>query len=189
MEWGYEAECAMEELKNAVRQAQGLAVWENAAKTRLSTDASNVGMGALVEQQNERGEWLTVAAWSKKLNTSQQNYSATDKEWLAVVESVSRVWRHWLLGKEFTIRTDHAALQEILTRKGEDFTPRQLRWWEKLEPYSFKVEYIKGQENVVPDALSRTPAFYVNALELTPQGVGAIGLQDLKDASLKDPKY
>ena len=92
-------------------------------------------------------------------------------------------------GKEFTIRTDHAALREILTKKGEDFTPRQLRWWEKLEPYSFKVEYIKGQENVVPDALSRTPAFYVNALELTPQVGWVIGSQDLKDASLRDPKY
>ena len=85
-------------------------------------------MGALIEQQNAEGEWLTVASWSKKLNTSQQNYSATDKEWLTVVESVSRVWRHWLLGKEFTIRTDYVALREILTKKGEDFTPRQLRW-------------------------------------------------------------
>ena len=110
MEWGFEAECAMEELKEAVRHAQGLVVWENTARTRLSTDASNVGMGALMEQQNKDGEWLTVAAWSKKLNTSQQNYSTTDKEWLAVVESISRVWRHWLLGKEFTIRMDHAAL-------------------------------------------------------------------------------
>ena len=43
-----------------------------------------------MEQQNKDGDWLTVAAWSKKLNTSQQNYSATDKEWLAVVESVSQ---------------------------------------------------------------------------------------------------
>ena len=62
MEWGYEAEYTMEELKNVIRQAQRLVVWENAAKTRLSTDASNVGMGALVEQQNEASDWLTVAA-------------------------------------------------------------------------------------------------------------------------------
>ena len=142
-----------------------------------------------MEQQNNDGDWLTVAAWSKKLNTSQLNYSATDKDWLAVVESVSRVWRHWLLGKEFTIRTDHAALREILTKKGEDFTPRQLRWWERLEPYSFKVEYIKGEENVVPDALSRTPAFYINAIELASQEGWIVGSQDLKEASLRDLKY
>ena len=111
MEWGYEAECAMEELKSAVRRAQGLAVWENTAQGHDSLLTPAMwGWERLWSNRTQDGEWLTVAAWSKKLNTSQQNYSATDKEWLAVVESVSRVWRHWLLGKEFTIRTDHAAL-------------------------------------------------------------------------------
>ena len=57
----------------------------------------------------------------------QQRYSTTDREWLAAVECITRVWRHWLLGKEFLLCTDHAALKEILTKKGEDFTHRQLR--------------------------------------------------------------
>ena len=42
---------------------------------------------------------------------------------------------------------------------------------------------------MVPDALSRTPAFYINALELTPQEGWIVGSQDLREASLKDPKY
>ena len=118
MEWGYEADCAMEELKKLYDKHKDW--WSGKTQRRPAYLRMPVmwGWERLIEQQNEDGNWLTVAAWSKKLSTSQQNYSATDKEWLAVVESVSRVWRHWLLGKEFTIRTDHAALREILDEKG-----------------------------------------------------------------------
>ena len=104
-----------------------------------------------------------------------------------MVESVARVWRHWLLGREFVLRTDHGALREILTKKGEDFTLRQLRWFEKLEPFSFTVKHIKGKENVVPDALSRTPKYYaVNALEVGRQPEGDIHVDEIKDAITHD---
>ena len=41
----------------------------------------------------------------------------------------------------------------------------------------------------MPDALSRTPAFYINAIELASQEGWIVGSQDLKEASLRDPKY
>ena len=106
-----------------------------------------------------------VAAWSRVLSPSQRRYSVTDREWLAVVECVTRVWKHWLLGRTFVIRTDHSPLRQLLTTKGEDFTYRQLRWFEKLEPYSFRVEYLQGKQNQVADALSRTPEFLVAAVQ------------------------
>ena len=146
-------------------------------------------MGAILEQKGEEACWLTVASWSKKLLPSQRNYSATDKEWLAVVECVTRVWRHWLLGKEFELRTDHGALREILTKKGEEFTLRQLRWFERLEPFSFTVKHIKGADNLVPDALSRTPCFYdIHALELgTP--LQTLCIEDIQEAIAHDERY
>ena len=85
----------------------------------------------------------------------QRNYSILDKEWLAILEAITRVWKHWLTRIAFEVHTDHAPLQQILTKKAEDLTPRQLRWLEKLEPFSYTVIYIKGGENIVADALSR----------------------------------
>ena len=95
------------------------------------------------------------------------------------------------MGKEFELCTDHAALKEVLTKKGEDFTYRQLRWYERLEPYTFTVKYIKGNDNVVPDALSRTPEFYsIGAIELMPPSPHiTIETSALVDAMMHDVKY
>ena len=190
IEWGYEAQEAMEALKRAILNAQTLSVWDNSLPTRVSTDASDVGMGAIIEQKHETG-WKITSSWSRKLTLCQQRYSTTDREWLTAVECITRVWRHWLLGKEFELRTDHAALREILTKKGEDFTYRQLRWYERLEPYTFTVKYIKGKENVVPDALSRTPKFFsIGAMELMPPSPHAkIDKAALVEAIVHDMKY
>ena len=74
-----------------------------------------------------------------------------------------------MLGRTFELRTDHAALKEMLTKKREDFTHRQLRWYECLEPFSITVTYIKWQDNHVLDALSHISAFYtIKAIEFIP---------------------
>ena len=191
MEWGWEAQQAMEAVKTAIATAHTLTVWCPQRETRVTTDASDVGMGAIIEQKHDGDQWRIVTSWSRKLTPCQQRYSTTDREWLAAVECITRVWRHWLLGKEFVLYTDHAALREVLTKKGEDFTHRQLRWYERLEPYTFTVVHIKGKENVVSDALSRTPAFYdVNAIEFFPQAPHTqIDSDAMSEAAHKDAKY
>ena len=62
VEWGGEAEQAMRELKGAVLQAQELTVWDGEREIRVTTDASDVGMGAILEQLNDEGEWRIVAS-------------------------------------------------------------------------------------------------------------------------------
>ena len=100
------------------------------------------------------------------------------------------MWKHWLTGKQFELLTDHAPLRQLLTKKGEEFTPRQLRWYERLEPFHFNVTYIRGETNVVPDALSRTPMFYeLSALELGRTGTDAILDAELKMAAAADRRY
>ena len=106
-----------------------------------------------------------------------------------MVECVSRTWRHWLIGRSFVVRTDHAPLRQLLTKKGEDFTARQLRWYEKLEPYSFTVEYVRGEDNVVADALSRQPVGQMAAIVLGNGDVHRLTRKLLIDAATQDSLY
>ena len=76
------------------------------------------------------------------MNSSQQNYTTTDKELLSVVETLKE-FRNILLGHHITVYTDH----KNLTYK--------MRWRLVLEEFVPELKYIKGENNVVADALSR----------------------------------
>ncbi|KAF9762731.1 Retrovirus-related Pol polyprotein from transposon [Nosema granulosis] len=117
----------------------------------LTTDASDTGIGAILAQKDEVGRERMIAAFSKNFDKCQKNYSVTDKELLGVVKGIEN-FRHYLLGKEFTLRTDHRALTYLWQTK----TPgsRLMRWILKLSEYTFKPEYIKGEDNIA-DGLSR----------------------------------
>ena len=193
IQWTWEVQEAFRKLKEAISQNIGRVCWDSSSKTRVITDASGVGLGAVLEQYHS-DRWETVAVWSRALNGCQRNYSILDKEWLAILEAVTRVWRHWLTGHQFEIYTDHSPLVQILTKKVEDLTSRQLRWLERLEPFSFTIKYIKGNDNVVADALSREVAsLEVNAIEVT-DGCGQVvelGLrkEDVVEAIQQDSFY
>ena len=62
-------------------------------------------------------------------------------------------WRHYLVGKPFVIKTDQQSPKYLLDQRVG--TPAQQRWITKLVGYNFLVEYKKGKENVVAEALSR----------------------------------
>lgn len=117
----------------------------------LTTDASEMGIGAVLAQINDDGKEEVVSLFSKKFDKCQMNYSVTDKELLAVVKGIGN-FRHYLLGKEFTLRTDHKALTYLWESKNP--TSRLLRWSMQLQEYKFNVEYIKGEDNIA-DGCSR----------------------------------
>lgn len=117
----------------------------------LITDASEHGIGAILSQTDEEGSERMIVSFSKGLYKHQKNYSTTDKELLAVVKGIKH-FRHYLLGSEFTLKTDHKALTYLWECK--DPTTRLLRWAMKLQEYKFKIIYIKGEDNVA-DGYSR----------------------------------
>ena len=117
----------------------------------LTTDASTVGIGAELAQ--ETPVWLRpVSYFSRTLSKSEKRYSTYDQEFLAIVMAI-RHFRHHLLGTTFRLRTDHRPLQFMSTTK--DPWEQRARWIVELKEYSFTVEYIESQRNVVEDALSR----------------------------------
>ena len=89
--WTAEAQDAVEKVVAALQQAPSLFVWNSQRKARVTTDASLVGVGALLEQLDPTdSQWKPVAYWSRKLLPPQTRYHATDREWLAVVMAVSQ---------------------------------------------------------------------------------------------------
>ena len=93
-----------------------------------------------------------IAFHSQVLKGRSLVLSTYEKEFLAVVVAVQK-WRHYLVGKPFVIKTDQQSLKYLLDQRVG--TRAQQRWITKLLGYNFLVEYKKGKENVVVEALSR----------------------------------
>lgn len=117
----------------------------------LTTDASNVAVGAVLSQVNSQSD-LPVAFASRTLNETESRYSTVEKELLAIVWATS-YFRPYLYGKRFIIRTDHKPLKWLFSLKHQN--SKLLRWRLKLEEYEYDIEYKKGKNNNVADALSR----------------------------------
>ncbi|GBG71123.1 hypothetical protein CBR_g8423 [Chara braunii] len=93
-----------------------------------------------------------IAFYSRQLLPAEINYTADEREVLAVVYA-ARHWRHYLHGAPFMVRTNNSVVQAFLTKP--KLTPREARWWCDLSELSFTTEHIKGETNQVADALSR----------------------------------
>ncbi|KAK2997321.1 hypothetical protein RJ639_025869 [Escallonia herrerae] len=93
-----------------------------------------------------------VAYESRKLNEAERRYTTHEKELLAVVHCL-RIWRHYLLGSSFIVRTDNTTVSHFLSQS--KLTSKQARWQELLAEFNFMLEYRAGSTNSVADALSR----------------------------------
>lgn len=110
----------------------------------IHTDASKYQLGAVVAQQGK-----PIAFFSRKLNSAQLNYTTTERELLAIVETLKE-FRNILLGQKIVVYTDH----KNLTYKVFN-TERVMRWRLIIEEYGPELKYVKGHHNVVADTLSR----------------------------------
>ena len=162
--------------------------WDPALPTRIVTNASKVGISAILEQQHEAG-WRPVAFWSRRLKDPETRYHTMDREWLAVVEAVSKRWKGFLEGRPFLVCSDHMVLGRKLTKSSYEppVTDRQSRWIEALMPFALTFEYIKEQENTVADALSRCPVAARSVTVVRSVQFGFLGWMRL--AAKQDPDY
>jgi transposase InsO family protein len=118
----------------------------------LDTDASFEGMGAVLSQIQNNKE-VVIAYASKKFTKSEKAYCVTRKELLAV-HTFTLQYRHYLLGKTFTIRTDHKALIWMMDWKKPN-TTQYCSWIADLEIFDFEIKHRPGVEHTNADSLSR----------------------------------
>ena len=95
-----------------------------------------------------------IAYYSRHLSVTEQNYSTTEKECLAVVNAVKH-FRPYLLGRHFTLIVDHQPLEYL--KKAKDTNRRVNRWSLELASYDYTIKYRKGRIHNNADALSRIP--------------------------------
>jgi transposase InsO family protein len=151
--WSAEANNAFNDLKTALTCAPVLACPDFSREFAVHCDASDFGIGGTLTQTID-GHEHPIAYCSRSLSPAERNYSATEREALAVVHIVEH-FRPYLEGsKQFRIITDHASLKWFLNLKNP--TGRLARWGCRLSPYNFVIEHRAGTQNIVPDALSRS---------------------------------
>ena len=120
----------------------------------LETDASGVGLGAVLSQEQEDGQMHPIAYASRALDTSERNYGITELETLAVVWA-ARHFRPYLLGHHTTVFTDHSAYVSVLTTARP--SGKLARWAHTIQELNLTLKHCTGKLNANADALSRIP--------------------------------
>ena len=142
--WTAEHQKAFDDVKLMIAQETLLTYPDFSKPFHIRTDASKRQLGAWISQDGK-----PIAFYSRKLNPAQTRYTTTERELLSIVETLKE-FRSILLGQQIIVHTDH----ENLTHKNFN-CDRVMRWRLFIEEYSPDLRYIKGEHNVVADALSR----------------------------------
>ncbi|CAH8597566.1 unnamed protein product, partial [Heterobilharzia americana] len=151
---------AFDKLKLALSSETLLSRRDSEAPLAIMTDASNVAVGAVL-QQFVHGQWEPLSFFSKRLNASQSRYSTFGRELLAIYLAIKH-FRYMLEGYSFIVFTDHKPLTKAIDAKHDNYSPREIRHLEFISQFTSDIRYIKGSKNEAADALSR---MYVNVLE------------------------
>ena len=127
-----------------------LAYFNKSASTKVVADASPVGLGAVL-MQNQNGAWVPICYASRSLAECERRYSQTEKGALVFVWAC--VWYHaFIYGMRFDLVTNHKPLEVIYGPHSKPSAHIEC-WVIRLQPYDFWVMYGQGQSNVA-DPLS-----------------------------------
>ena len=147
---------AFEKLKDELTKAPVMAYFDTKKETILAVDASPVGISAILSQKVKGQKDPQIVAYaSRALTAVEKRYSQTEKEFLGIVWGIEH-FHLYVYGTYFTLVTDHKPLETIYGNSRSKPSARIERWILRLQPYSFKVEYIAGDENYA-DYMSRHP--------------------------------
>jgi ribonuclease HI len=146
-EWTKECQASFEELKKRLTSSPVLVLPYLTKKFDIYCDASRQGLGCVLMQEGQ-----VVCYASRQQRKHEENYLTHDLELAAMVHAL-KIWRHYLIGHQCEIYSDHKSLKYIFTQN--DLNLRQRRWLELIKDYDLGINYHPEKANVVADALSR----------------------------------
>jgi hypothetical protein len=183
-----ECETAFEKAKEALTNVTTLVVPDSNSPYNITTDCSNIAMGAVLQQWDKNKKaWCPIAFFSKKLTPAESRYSTVDQELLAVYKSIKH-FRHWVEERDLVIFTDHKPLERVLDSKAVK-NPRQDNHLELISQFTNDIRHKAGKDNTVADYLSRSDPEItlletdINFLEFT--GIDLDNLMTLQDKYLQ----
>ena len=143
---------AFEALKQACMSSPVLGFADYTKDFLLETDTLKEGLGAVLSQKQEDGQFHPVAYGSWALTTHEKNYYSTKLGFLVLKWAIIEHFKEYLLYQPFLVKTDNNPLTYIMTTPNLDTTGHQCI--SVLTKYNIQLEYQKGWDNAVADALS-----------------------------------
>ena len=157
--WTEEEEKSFAKVKEILTSTPVLNLFDVKKETILLTDASNLyGLGyALVQidPKDPKKKFNLIRCGSRSVSDTESRYAPIELEALAIEWAIRRS-KIYLLGSNFKVQTDHKPLVGIFNRRDTE-NLRLQRIMEKVDNYTFTVEYVKGKTHYIADALSRAP--------------------------------
>ena len=162
--WTSECESIFAHMKTLMTTAPILVYPDFSKAFYISTDASNIGLGAILFQYDSNNLERVISYASRSLLPAERNYSATHKEGLGVIWAATKKFHPYVYGQKFYIITDHKPLVHLF--KVRDSTGRLYRWSIKLQEYDYEIIYKPGRSHTNVDVLSRIPEEVVSSIIL-----------------------
>lgn len=151
-QWCSDHDEDLNQIKRILMKGDYLSFFVPGRKTKLITDASVYGLGAVLIQVEENGTEHIIAFGSKSLTDIETRYSQVEKEALAVIWGMEK-FEIFLFGIEFELWTDCRALEFIFAPTSKP-NARIQRWVLRAQCFTYIVKHLKGTENIA-DPLSR----------------------------------
>jgi hypothetical protein len=180
LNWTPECTIALETLKKKLTNAPIMSTPNFNESFILELDACEYGLGAVLAQEYDKRK-LVIAYASRTLSPAERNYSATEREALAIVWATQH-FRPYLEGTKVLIRSDCKALQWL--KNAKDISGRLARWAMKLSAFQIEsIQYRPGTANANADSLSRNPLTLTSPLE-NPKQEG----REIKENTISEEK-
>ncbi|UYV66313.1 hypothetical protein LAZ67_4001293 [Cordylochernes scorpioides] len=154
--WVWDDECqkAFTNLKENLTTHPTLHLYQEGLPCQVYCNTSTFSITGVLKQVYPDGKTYTVQHFSRSLRSHERNYSDLELQCLAIVESVDN-FRTYLMGRKFTIFSDHPALQWLKEIKAP--SGRLFRWRLRLSRYEYEVRSINGVQQYETGVGTRIP--------------------------------